>query len=319
MMKKKLMLASSIATTFLATATAVSGIMLTNRLMYIKPKEASFIYDREVKAKRFDEAWYNGCLKDELTVQSPNDYTIKGIFLKPLSTKNTVIICHGVTESKMNSIKYARMYERLGFNTVVYDHRRHGDSGGKTTSYGHYEKYDLQALVQAVKAIIGEDALLGIHGESMGAATTLLYAGTVEDHASFYISDCAFSDFRELLALIIKNSISIDFKFAVHFTNIFIRLREGYSFDHVNPKLAVKNIMKPTLFIHSEPDDFIPSTMTEQLFEAKPDAKMLKIFKEGAHAQSFNVSPFEYEQVITKFLQDFIGDYRNNLEIDPFV
>lgn len=309
-MKKKFMLASSIATTFLATATALSGFMLTNRLMYIKPKDAAFIYEREVKAKRFDEAWYNGCLKEELSIQSPNDYTVKGIFLKPLATRNTMIICHGVTESKMNSIKYARMYERLGFNTIVYDHRRHGDSGGKTTSYGHYEKFDLQAIVQAVKKIIGEDALLGIHGESMGAATTLLYAGTVEDHASFYISDCAFSDFRELLARIVKNSLSIDFKFAVDITNIFVRMRDGYSFDHVNPKLAVKNIKNPTLFLHSEPDDFIPSSMTEQLFEAKPDAKMLKIFKDGAHAQSFNESPFEYEQVITRFLHEFLGNYR---------
>ena len=35
-MKKKIMLLSSIATTVLATATAVSGIIFSNKLMYIK-------------------------------------------------------------------------------------------------------------------------------------------------------------------------------------------------------------------------------------------------------------------------------------------
>ena len=316
-MKKKIMLVSGIATTVLATATAVSGIMLTNRLMYIKPKDPHFIYEREIKALRFDESWYNACPKQELTIPSPNDYLIKGIFLKPLQTKNTIIICHGVTENKMNSIKYARMFERLGFNMVVFDHRRHGDSGGKTTSYGHYEKLDLQAVVDEVRSIIGEDALLGIHGESMGAATMLLYAGTVHDNANFYISDCAFSDFRELLYRIVKNSISIDFRAAVHLTDLFMRIRDGYSFRSVTPTEAVQHIEKPVLFIHSKPDDFIPYEMTETLYEAKPNAKMMKLFEKGDHAQSFNDSPYEYEQLVAQFLYENVENYSALYKEEP--
>ena len=56
-------------------------------------------------------------------------------------------------------MKYARLFERLGFNSVIYDHRRHGDSGGKTTSFGYYEKIDLQAIVHAVRERIGKRAL----------------------------------------------------------------------------------------------------------------------------------------------------------------
>ena len=62
--------------------------------------------------------------------------------MEPYDTKKWVIICHGVTENKVNSIKYANVFIKLGFNAVVYDHRRHGESGGKTSSYGHYEKYE---------------------------------------------------------------------------------------------------------------------------------------------------------------------------------
>lgn len=60
---------------------------------------------------------------------------------------------------------------------MIYDQRRHGKTGGDTTSYGYYEKFDLQAVVDWLFIEEGEDLLLGIHGESMGAATTLLYAG----------------------------------------------------------------------------------------------------------------------------------------------
>ena len=305
-MKKKIMLFSSIATTVLATATTVSGILLSNKLMYIKQKDHDFILEREKKAQRFDEAWFNNVEKLELSITSQNGYDIKGYFFKPLPTTNTIIICHGVTENKINSTKYARMFERLGFNTVVYDHRRHGESGGKTTSYGYYEKIDLQAVVHFIRGLIGENATLGIHGESMGAVTTILYAGIIEDEADFYISDCAFSDFRELLYLIVKNSVSIDLKCAVYLTDLFMRLRDGYCTKNIVPKEAVKNIEKPVLFIHNIHDTFIPCSMTEELYEAKEQPKMLVLFEVGGHAQGFNEDPTNYEAVVQAFLDKYV-------------
>ncbi len=216
---------------------------------------------------------------------------VKGVFLQPLDTKNTVIISHGVTENKMNSIKYVRMYERLGFNTFVFDHRRHGESGGKTTSYGHYEKFDLEAVVKTVRSIIGDDAVLGIHGESMGASTTLLYAGSIEDSADFYIADCAFSDFSKQVSHVIKKQTVLRTQFPVHLANIFLRLRDGYSIWNVSPKEAVANIESPILFVHSLEDDFILPEMSEEMYEAKKGPKMLKLFDKGVHAQSFNENP----------------------------
>ena len=87
-----------------------------------------------------------------------------------------------------------------------------------------------------------------------------------------------------------------------------MRFRDGYSFRDVTPKEAVQHIEKPMLFIHSLPDDFIPAEMTEELFEAKLDQKMLALFEQGDHAQSFNESPLEYEQLIKDFLFNYGAD-----------
>lgn len=299
------------ATSLLVTASVISGIQLTNRIMYIKPKNIETIIERESLAERFDQAWYDGCDKQLLSIESPYGYSISGVFLHPLTTKNTVIICHGVTENKVNSVKFARMFERLGFNSVIYDHRRHGESGGKTTSYGYYEKADLQALVENVRRLIGNEPLLGIHGESMGAATTLLYAGTTDTLANFYISDCAFSNFSELLSLLSKATIPISPKYTVPFATFFIRMRDGYSIHAINPLDAVQQIDEPVLFIHSVPDSFIPATMSEQLFEKKKNNKMIKLFDIGEHAQSFNESPYEYEQTIAQFLRQYVPRYED--------
>lgn len=305
-MKRKVFWLSSIITTILSSATAIFGFVASNRLMYIKNKDANFIYDRELKAQRFDEAWFHNCPKEELSIDSPNGYPIKGIFFKPLQTQNTIIICHGVTENKINSVKYARMFERLGFNSFVFDHRRHGESGGKTTSYGYYEKFDIAAVVKTVKSIVGENAVIGIHGESMGAASMILYAGLIEDGAHFYIADCGFSNFAELISYIVKKETILRTKLPLHLADIFLRLRDGYSLKSVTPKEAIKNIKSPMLFIHSVEDDFILPYMTKEMYEEKSEPKMLKLFEKGAHAQSFNLNQAEYEYTVSEFLQRYI-------------
>ncbi|MBS7344669.1 MAG: alpha/beta fold hydrolase [Caryophanon sp.] len=302
---KKQWLISSVIGGVTTIAISALGMKLSNRLMYIQKKEDDFILQREITALRYNEQWFNDCPKQSLTIDSPNGYTLKGYFLKPLQTTNTVIICHGVTENKVNSARYARMFESLGYNTVIYDHRRHGESGGKTTSYGHYEKFDLQAVVRAVRAQIGNAATLGIHGESMGAATTLLYAGTVSDDANFYISDCAFSSFRALLTTIIKNEMKIQ-TVPFHIANFFVRVRDGYSVTSIMPIEAVKRIEKPVLFLHSLPDAYIPANMSVDLYNAKQGDKALHLFEHGAHAQSFNENSQQYEEVVRQFLARYV-------------
>ena len=302
-MKKKFLWITGIASSLLAAATTAFGFAVSNRIMYMKKKDDQLIVEREISAKRFDEYWYANVRKTEKWIESENGYPIKAIFLEPHQTNRYVIICHGVTETKVNSFKYARMFERLGFNSVVYDHRRHGDSGGKTTSFGHYEKIDLKAVVEALKIHAGPDLVFGIHGESMGAATTLLYAG-MEDSASFYVADCSYSDISEQLLHVMKTTTPFKTTIALRLASVFLKLRDGYSIGTVSPREMVAQIKKPILFIHSLKDDFVLPKMTQEMYDLKQGPKALKFFEEGAHAQSFNKYPEEYENIVAEFLME---------------
>lgn len=305
MMKRRVLYITGIISGITTALVTIFGIVLTNKMMFLKLKNPELIMKREILSKRFDEHWYETVCKHDMWIDSPNGYRLKAVFLKPLDTTRTVIICHGVTENKINSMKYARLFERLGFNSVVFDHRRHGDSGGKTTSFGYYEKIDLQAIVQAVRKRIGKRALLGIHGESMGAATAILYAGTYEDEANFLVADCPFSDFTEQVLHVLRRETPLRTSMVLRIGNLFLKMRDGYSSQLVSPREVVKNITIPVLFIHSMEDDFILPYMTEELYEAKIGAKMLKLFPKGAHAKSYNDNPVQYEKTV----QEFLGRY----------
>lgn len=191
--------------------------------------------------------------KKEVWIDSPNGYQIHAILIHPYQHKRFLIFSHGVTETKMSSLKYAQLFLERGFNAIIYDQRRHGKSGGKTTSYGYFEKYDLKAVVDWLLAKEGEEILLGIHGESMGAATALLYAGELDNRAHFYIVDCPFSDLQELLTYQLKCEMKLlPAKFALPIGNMFIKFRGKYSIKDVSPIAVIDRIEQPILFIHSE-------------------------------------------------------------------
>jgi fermentation-respiration switch protein FrsA (DUF1100 family) len=283
------------------------GFYFTNRLMYIKKKDHKLIFDREINAGRFDPEAFEALSKQDAAILSPFGYMIKAQVIEPHQSNRYIIIAHGVTENKVNSIKYMNIFLKRGFNAVIYDHRRHGESGGKTTSYGHYEKYDLKAVVDWLEKEKGPNLLLGIHGESMGAATMLLYAGMLEDKSDFYIADCSFSNLMDQLRHQIQKELKLPPSLVLPIGNLFLRLRDKYSISDVSPISVIDQIQHPILFIHSKKDDFILPTMTEKLFAQKQGPKMLFLAENGRHAQSLNDNPDDYEKAIDEFLEKHVG------------
>lgn len=282
------------------------GVYFTNRLMYMKKKEDQFILDREQEAGRLDLLKYENLPKKEVLISSPFKYDLKAVLIEPHQNNRYIIISHGVTENKMNSIKYMNLFLERGFNAVIYDHRRHGESGGKTTSFGHYEKFDLKTVVDWLKKEYSPTIKIGIHGESMGAATMLLYAGMLEDGADFYIADCPFSDFKEQLTYQIKRELKLPPRLILPVGDLFLRMRQKYSINDVSPISVIENIQKPILFIHSQKDDFILPTMSEALYELKKGPKKLYLAESGVHAQSLNENKDDYEKVIDEFLEEYV-------------
>ncbi|MDF0726122.1 alpha/beta hydrolase [Cytobacillus sp. S13-E01] len=288
---------------FVAYIIAV-GVFFTNMVMFIKKKTDDEIYKRELTEGRFTGDEFKQLDKEVITIPSPYGYSITGWLMKGTSEKKFMIICHGVTMNKVNSLKYMKIFRKRGWNVVLYDHRRHGETGGKTTSYGHYEKFDLKAVVDWVKNCYGDDITLGIHGESMGAVTTLLYAGMVEDGADFYIADCPFSDFEAQLRYRLKVEYNIPAIAVMPIANQFLKLRDGYNLKDVSPISVIKNIKNPVLFIHSAKDDYILPEMSKQLYELKEGSKKLFIAEKGGHAYSFGHNQEQYERAIDEFFKE---------------
>lgn len=280
------------------------GLYFTKQVLYMKTNSLDFIYQRELANTRFDESWYRSVEKEQFSVKSRYGYDLKGYLYELYDTNKWVIVTHGVTVNKNNSIKYVELFLKLGFNVLAYDHRRHGESGGQTTSYGYYEKYDLQTIVHYLKNGKRE-IILGIHGESMGACTLLQYAGFIEDGADFYISDCAFSTFEEQLTYRLKVEYHLPKWAILPVSNVWLYIRDRFKIGDISPLKATNNIRNPVLFIHSKHDLYIPYTNTVKLYFAKIQGiRELFLAEKGDHAMSLNENKDDYYSVVSRFLKD---------------
>lgn len=87
----------------------------------------------------------------------------------------TIVLCHGLTATRVSVVHGSRALERAGYRTVVYDARGHGESDPAPAgrNYGYPELVD--DLEKVVATAVGEEVFL-LGGHSMGAHTALGYA-----------------------------------------------------------------------------------------------------------------------------------------------
>lgn len=258
----------------------------------------------------FDYNRFEDMEKYDVTVNSNFGYKLEGTYIfNPKPTKNTVIIVHGVTGNRWESMKYADMYLDLGFNVFVYDSRYHGNSGGKDISLGFFEKYDLDNVVKWVKWV-NKDGTVGVHGESLGAVTALLQADLDQNtkNVSFYVTDCPYSDLPELFSLKFeqysKVSLPTMSKSVLFYGNIIALIKSGFSFYAISPIKVIKNVKAPVMFIHGSNDTLIPASMSLDMYLAKKGPKYIYIAPNAEHAFSYLVNKDEYRAKVSQFLKD---------------
>ncbi|AVF24165.1 hypothetical protein ERICI_04494 [Paenibacillus larvae subsp. larvae] len=241
--------------------------------------------------------------KEQVEIVSQDGYKLRGWHLKPNeNSRKVMIIVHGYTVAHPVSLPFSDMFIEQGFNILVVDQRAHGWSEGKYTTYGYLEKYDLDEWVNWVRKRYDQNCVIGLHGQSLGGATVLEYAA-INEHVSFIIADCPYSD----LSALIKYQIKIKRAPAFPFYQLVDRLvykKAGFRLADVKPIETMKQAEIPVMFIHGSLDNFVPTYMSEELYEAKIGKKKLLVVEGASHGNSYAVDKEKYEEEVRMFVED---------------
>ena len=289
-----IMITIALALLILALAVALSGYAT-----HIRPQ--SLTQARARQEKHYNLSWYDGLKKQDYVVTGNDGYALHvQLLINPEPANRCVIISHGYTDNRFGAMKYASIYLALGFDVIVYDLRGHGENAPARCSYSLRESDDLNALICDTRRRMPDLQALGLHGESMGSATSVMALGA-RAPVDFLVSDCGYAD----LSLLLRDLIGKEYRlpaFLVYPASLMSRLRFGFGYGGVRPVAALARSDVPALFIHGGADTFVLPRHAIIFHEAAQGMKRLLIVEGAKHAAALRTDPAGYEAAVREFL-----------------
>jgi len=278
----------------------IIGWHFSSMVIYPKVQDYTYTYDYELEKGKMGR--FDNLEKQEIYIDSQYGYKIHGFFFSNNNSKNIIILCHGINWSLYGSAKYMDMFLKRGFAVFIYDHRNHGLSGGRDTSFGYYEKFDLKKCTDYLFNKFGEDIIVGLHGESMGAGIVLQNIA-IDQRIKFCIEDCGYSDAEDLFKHRLEKDYNIKRFPLIKLSSKITKMRVGWEFKDVSPITTLPMVKIPILFIHGDEDDYVPTFMCKQMYKIKKGYKDIYIASNTGHAEAYWKNKDEYENKVDIFLK----------------
>ena len=254
----------------------------------------------EWQSARYDTSFYEDLEKTDYLVPGHDGYQLHVQLLpNPSPSDRYVILTHGNTDNHIGSLKYVQMYFGLGYNCILYDMRGHGEDEPTFCTYGILEGKDLAELVKDTRARYPQLSQLGLHGESLGASTTI-EALSYDPRVDFAVSDCAFADVEGVLRQKIKAMHAPGL--LVPLADLGIRVLYGYTLNDMRPIEALDGNTVPILFVQGDADATVPSQSARDLYDRTSGIRELVYVAGADHAESVLVAPDEYREAVASFL-----------------
>ncbi|GGH38250.1 alpha/beta hydrolase [Paenibacillus segetis] len=246
--------------------------------------------------------------KHEVHVTSRDGLKLSGYVLESYpKSPRWVIIVHGYTVSLFVSTQYIDMFQQQDFNILLIDQRRHGMSEGKYTTYGFEEKYDVEVWVQWILEHYGDHCVIGLHGQSFGGGTVLEYLSIANPHVKFVVADCPYSDLTELMHYQLTVLNKIPAFPLLSLVDRYMQWKAGFRLRQVSPLKAVEHSRLPVLFIHGTKDLYVPTHMSQDLYNHKPEPKRLLLVEDAVHGNAFGVDPKRYIHEVHTFIDEALS------------
>ena len=192
---------------------------------------------------------------------------------------------------------------KMGHNVLVVDQRCHGQSEGRTITFGIRERYDCQSWANYAYQRFGKEIPLILAGVSMGA-TTVLMASALElpDTVCAVVADCPYSTPKAIISKV-AGEMGLPEKPAAAMCCLGALLYGHFRVTGCSALDSVKATKLPVLLIHGEADQLVPCDMSRDIYEACASDKELQTFPGATHGMSYLEDPQRYEATVRSFLE----------------
>jgi uncharacterized protein len=273
----------------------LAGIATTRKFVY-KDKE-----NEGLTPKSFDLPY------EDVSFSAADGVPLKGWWVPAPESRGTVVLVHGLNRSRIEMVKKVPFLHKLGWSTLLFDLRHHGDSGGTVSTFGFFEKQDVHAATAFARARARGPVVLW--GVSLGAASATLAAAedpgvaalicdssyrSLRDTVSHHVS--LFRGFRWWMRVVPSWPVSSEVVY-------WIGRRGGFDPDAVDVRGAAAHMAgRPCLFVCNSEDRRMPAEIAFELKSAAGAQAQVLVVPGKSHGGAYRDGTAAYETAVTELL-----------------
>lgn len=251
------------------------------------------------------EAKYKGA---EVKAEAADGNKVPGT-LFDMGSDTCVILVHGAGGDRVCTYPLAEEYLKRGYDVIAIDQRGSGNNPDDRVTFGICEKLDIEAMVTYARNTLGNSKVI-VHGQSMGAQTTVLYAANVTPGtagaADAVICDSPVPGMELILREMFGDGDTDSFM-AVYLTGtskIFMRLAYGIDYADGDTIAKASGIRIPALIICSDKDEVCLPEQVCAVYDNIACEDKAIIHFDSAHIEGVIDDPEGYMNGVENFLKN---------------
>jgi hypothetical protein len=231
--------------------------------------------------------------------QTNKPLTIAGWWIPAqLQSGRCAVLLHGYADAKVGSIAWAPMLHDMAINVLAIDLRSHGESGGRYSTAGYWERHDLEQVIDQLKALHpAQTEKLILFGASLGAAVAAAVAAGRDD-LNAVVLDSPFTDYRRAVAAHIR-LLGLPGGWLLGTALRLAEFLSGSKFDAVRPIDTIRQIRCPLLIVLGDQDELLDP---QDMADLRAATANVAIVNDVSHLMAMQADPAGYATRIRNFL-----------------
>ena len=218
-----------------------------------------------------------------------------------------VILVHGAGGDRACTAPLAEGYLRRGYDVIAIDQRGCGSNPDDSVTFGINEQLDVSAMVEYARETLGKRTVY-VHGQSMGAQTTAIYASNVTpgdvNAADAIICDSPVPGMELILKEMFGDGDTESFV-AQYFTGtskFYMNVVNKIDYNDGDTINVVAKDNIPTLIICSDKDEVCLPNQVEMVYNNVACSNKQIVHFDSAHIEGIIDCPEEYMDTVEAFL-----------------
>jgi len=225
----------------------------------------------------------------------------------------TVILLHGIANSRVSMIPMAKALADRGFNSILYDSRANGSSEGSDCTFGYYEKHDVRRFIDAAEVRFPGPTPYAIFGNSLGASVAVQTLA-IEPRLTCAVVESPFASLREVIHDYFTRMFILPLYFIPNRALVHSERIAHFQVDSVAPAESARFVTQPLMVAHGLTDAHISSNYGKRVFDnARSSHKMWHPVVGGTHFNLSELGGKAYQTMVTNFFVDNVPQKRENV------